>query len=300
MFPPLVNQMAVISRAIALAVVIVTAHLITPFAQAQGLADQGGDYRQERADLITGSKIPSGSLKELQDRLKYIEGRINSYDESVTAAVSSADRYSELLTYVAGAVLFLFTIGGAAAGYWIKTEFDGVLNQVKDARTQVDRVRNELSSTIAIARAVPALMRSNLEEKDPDRKRLHAEEAFRYITQAEVAGYKDSHLLNWKAYTLKRMGRRDLALEAAKLAESLAEASDPQKARAWYNIACYHASLSEPNCQEALDALDQAILTNEWYKPVARVDPDFEFLRNLPTDNQFRQRYDKMMSSSPP
>lgn len=199
----------------------------------------------------------------------------------------STDRYTKYLTYVGGAIILILTIVGSLALYW----FTSKVKQVETARQQVEQVQNELSISISIARAIPALLRSNLEETDPARKRLHAQEAYRYITQAESKGYTDSHLLNWKAYTLRRMDRREQALEAAQAALKCAKPDDPQKVRALYNIACYYALFGKH--KEALDHLDQTILANEWYKEIARHDSDFDSIRK---DVNSKQRFEQMVA----
>jgi hypothetical protein len=72
------------------------------------------------------------------------------------------------------------------------------------------------------------------------------------------------------------------ALEAAEAALQAAKPGDGQEARALYNIACYYCAFGFGTQEDALGKLQAAIQTNEWYKPVARVDPDFNSVRNNP------------------
>ena len=87
------------------------------------------------------------------------------------------------------------------------------------------------------------------------------------------------------------MDRKDEALEAAHAALKVAKPGDPQKARAYYNIACYKA-LSGMH-EEALNNLSQAILLRDWYKAVARADPDFNSTRNNPG---FSRRFERIVT----
>jgi tetratricopeptide (TPR) repeat protein len=191
-----------------------------------------------------------------------VEGELRGIDEASTATIESADRFLKYVTYVGGAIGLILTAGASIGAFWFRSN----IKQVEQARQdvvqiekEVEQTRKAMSSAIAITRAVPALLRSNVEEKEPARKRLHAEEAYLYLRLAEDEGHKDSHLLNWKAYTLRRMDRKKQALEAAQEALTFAtNDNDPQKARAHYNIACYQAFFGDYG--EALISLDRAIL----------------------------------------
>jgi hypothetical protein len=83
------------------------------------------------------------------------------------------------------------------------------------------------------------------------------------------------------------------ALEAAQAALKAVKPGDGQKARALYNIACYFCAFFPGNEEEALEKLDQAILTDEWYKPVARGDSDFDSIRSNP---KFKDRFDQIVT----
>lgn len=251
--------------------------------QTKSVADSAG----KNASLSKETAIDQTSdAQKLRERVSTIEGRLQELDKAITASTQSATSYAGYVTIVFSVV----TLIGAIIGFVYKNWIANQVEQVQSARKQVEQIISELSSAIAIAKAVPPLLRSNLEEKDTNRKRLHAREAYHYLVQAEAKGSTDSHLLNWKAYTLRRMDLPKQALEAAHAALENSKSDIPQRARAFYNIACYYAKFVPGNEQKSLDNLQQAVLADEWYKPVARSDADFESIRKEPKLNaKFRE-----------
>lgn len=253
---------------------------------------------QEPAAVISGN--PPGrsqdtavehgrELKRLHERVATIEGELKGSREAITALIQATDNYATYLTLFGGAISLVFTVLGSVGAYWVKAR----LAEIEKIEREVEQIVEQTSSTVAVARAVPALLRSNVEEKDLDRKVLHAREAYHYIHQAGLKGQPDSHLLNWKAYTLRRMDLPRQALEAAEAALQAAKPDDGQEARALYNIACYYCAFGFGTQEDALEKLQAAIQTNEWYKPVAQWDPDFESVRNNP---ELKGRFERIVT----
>jgi tetratricopeptide (TPR) repeat protein len=257
----------------------------------------------------------TNDLQKLHERVSTIEGRLQEFSQAIQASIQSTTNYTGYVTFVFTLAIGLSTLIGGIAAYWItssanekvkqvetareqmtqqvETAREQMTQQVKTVHEQIRQAENELASAIAIARAVPALLRSNLEGSDLNRKKVHAEEAYHYIAEVESKGYTDSHLLNWKAYALRRMDRNKLALEAAQEAlKRVTKLDDPQKARAFYNIACYCALFGKH--EEALDALEQAVIASEWNKRIAREDPDFDSIRNG-NNRELKQRFEQMV-----
>ncbi|MGH8592994.1 MAG: TPR end-of-group domain-containing protein [Gammaproteobacteria bacterium] len=281
--------------------VVVLAFLCALFAASvlvQGPALSQTREAQDPAVLSSG-KPPGPSqdarvdhareLTKLRERVAAIEGELKGFRDATTASIQATNRYTTYVTLIAGAISFAFTVLGYVGANWVKRR----LAEIKTIEGEVRQIAEQSSSTVAVARAVPALLRSNLEEEDPDRKVLHAREAYHYIHQAELKGQPDSHLLNWKAYTLRRMDLRREALEAAEAALQAAKPGDGQEARALYNIACYYCVFGFGTKEDALGKRQAAIQSNEWYKPVARSDPDFESVRN---NSALKERFERIVA----
>ena len=289
------------TRKVVLVLVLSFGALITSTFLQGATVNQTSKVQKPVADLSRSPPLPSPEanvdqtteLQKLRERVGTMEGRLQELSHAITASTQSTSLYTSYVTLGVSAVLGLFTLVGAVLGYVYKNWITSQVGQAETARKQVEQAEKQLSTSIAIARAVPALLRSNLEEKDPNRRRLFAREAYFYIDQSESKGYTDSQLLNWKAYTLRRMDLKNQALEAAQAALKLSTSDQPQRARALYNIACYYSAFFPGKEEEALSNLEQAILADERYKPLARIDRDFESIRN---DPKLKQRFEEIVA----
>lgn len=263
--------------------------------------------RTPRLPLEEAVADPRGQVQQLRTRINVLEDRLTKLtDGYVQDSVIRTNLYTGYVTFIFTLVTILGAVELFVARRWVLDKLHAVeierreMERIRrEVETQLSRVQKEVLSTIWISRTVQALARYEAAKEDSAAKRVLIGEANSYIAQAELTGHKDSHLLNWKGYTLKRTDNIKGALEAAREALNYATKPDePQHARALYNIACYNALLPTPNNDEAFDYLNRAVHVNPLYREVAQEDDDLKSIRES-SDGEVKKRFDRIVARRP-
>jgi len=242
---------------------------------------QGEEVRQLR-DHIAKVEGEVASNTGLRERVATLEGRLAHYDDHIKKVVddsiNSSDKIRgyvwEYVTYIMSAVVAVFGIGGGL-----------FLLRLKGLQDRAKKRHDELQVATQVARAVGDLLRGD-QVVNEEMKKVWWTSAFQKLSFVEEEGNNDPDWLNWRAYTLRRLKDVPKGLKMAKRAARIASARSPQRARAFYNIACYSALLG---CkEEALDALREAVRAQPLNKAVAADDTDFKCVVE---DDRFREQF---------